>query len=33
VGNPLGYLLAIAAGMLVSAAAVLALKALPHRAP
>jgi fructose PTS system EIIBC or EIIC component len=32
VGNPLGYLAAIAAGTLVSAAAVLALKSVPRRA-
>jgi PTS system fructose-specific IIC component len=33
VGNGLGYLVAIAAGTLVSTATVLALKSLPHRAP
>ena len=33
VGNPLGYLVAIAAGTLVSTATVLALKALPRRTP
>jgi len=33
IGNPFGYLVAIATGTLVSTAAVLALKAIPHHAP